>query len=85
MSISKDKVSEVTPGDMEMCSVAGGTVEKIPEDIEVCNFYGESISDSYRLKSELVGRCMQEIGMGPFQWKLFVFCGFGGLIDNLWV
>lgn len=29
-------------------------------------FYGDSITDSYRLKSELVGQCLEEIGMGRY-------------------
>ncbi|KAH8429168.1 MFS transporter [Aspergillus melleus] len=54
----------------------------IPIDAEVEQFYGQSTSDAYRLKSELVGRCMEEIGMGWFQWKLFVVTGFGWIVDN---
>ncbi|KAJ6098595.1 hypothetical protein N7467_000130 [Penicillium canescens] len=51
-------------------------------DLEVENFYGSSTTQSYRLKSELVGKCMEEIGMGWFQWKLFVVTGFGWIVDN---
>jgi hypothetical protein len=36
----------------------------IIDDLEVENFYGSSTTQSYRLKSELVGKCMEEIGMG---------------------
>lgn len=34
------------------------------DDHEVEQFYGSSTTQSYRLKSELVGKCMEEIGMG---------------------
>ena len=33
-------------------------------DNEAEQFYGSSTTHSYRLKSELVGRCMEDIGMG---------------------
>ncbi|KAJ5913552.1 hypothetical protein N7504_002435 [Penicillium tannophilum] len=52
------------------------------DDREVEQFYGSSTTQSYRLKSELVGKCMEEIGMGKFQWKLFVITGFGWIVDN---
>lgn len=29
-------------------------------------FYGDSISDSYRMKSEIVNQCMEQIGMGRY-------------------
>ncbi|KAJ5723072.1 hypothetical protein N7488_001107 [Penicillium malachiteum] len=51
-------------------------------DSEVAQFYGSSTTQAYRLKSELVGKCMEEIGMGRFQWQLFVVTGFGWIVDN---
>ena len=69
------------------------------DDKDNREFYGSSISDSYRLKSELVSKCLQEIGMGRYgfhvtpiflllnsrryQWELFVVTGFGWITDNL--
>lgn len=35
-------------------------------DGEVAQFYGSSTTQAYRLKSELVGQCMEEIGMGRY-------------------
>ncbi|KAJ5408358.1 hypothetical protein N7509_002241 [Penicillium cosmopolitanum] len=52
-------------------------------DGEVAQFYGSSTTQAYRLKSELVGQCMEEIGMGRFQWKLWVVTGFGWVVDNV--
>lgn len=34
------------------------------DDQAVEQFYGSSTSEAYRLKSELIGKCMEEIGMG---------------------
>jgi hypothetical protein len=53
------------------------------EDRELDQFYGSSTTQAYRLKSELVGKCMEEFGMGKFQWKLFVVTGFGWIVDNV--
>ena len=60
-----------------------GTIEPLGEQINR-EFYGASISDSYRLKSEIVSKCMDEIGMGRYQWCLFVVTGFGWITDNFW-
>jgi hypothetical protein len=59
-----------------------GTIEPF-EDHTNREFYGASISDSYRMKSEIVSKCMDEIGMGRYQWCLFVVTGFGWITDNL--
>ena len=34
------------------------------DDHEADEFYGSSTTQAYRLKSELVGSCMEQIGMG---------------------
>ncbi|OOF93958.1 hypothetical protein ASPCADRAFT_516918 [Aspergillus carbonarius ITEM 5010] len=63
-------------------SIVGEEKGVVIDDPEVEQFYGSSTSEAYRLKSELVGKCMEEIGMGRFQWKLFVVTGFGWIVDN---
>ena len=47
-----------------------GTGKVIPLDSEVEQFYGSSTTQAYRLKSELVGKCMEEIGMGKYVFRL---------------
>lgn len=44
-------------------SVEIGKIAAI-DDAETRDFYGSSTTDSYRLKSELVSRCLEEVGMG---------------------
>lgn len=39
----------------------------------------------YDRKSKVINKAIQDIGMGRYQWKLFVLCGFGWLADNLWL
>ncbi|KAL4971524.1 hypothetical protein BDW66DRAFT_165087 [Aspergillus desertorum] len=55
---------------------------EVVDDAEMEQFYGSSTTDAYRLKSELISRCMEDIGMGRFQWKLFAVAGFGWVVDN---
>ena len=83
MAPEKKTENDIEPVSSVIHSFTAGTMEKIDEDRVNREFYGSSISDSYRLKSELVSRCMNEIGMGRFHWLLFIVCGFGGMVDNL--
>ncbi|KAJ5109422.1 hypothetical protein N7456_006097 [Penicillium angulare] len=38
----------------------------------------------YNAKAEALNHAIQEIGMGRYQWQLFVVIGFGWASDNLW-
>jgi hypothetical protein len=33
-------------------------------------------------KSKVINKAIQDIGMGRYQWQLFVLCGFGWLADK---
>ena len=33
-------------------------------------------------KSKVINKAIQDVGMGTYQWKLFVLCGFGWLADK---
>ncbi|KAI0509443.1 sugar transporter [Xylaria bambusicola] len=39
----------------------------------------------YELKSKIINKAIQDIGMGRYNWQLFVLCGFGWFADNLWM
>ncbi|KAL4923636.1 MFS transporter [Aspergillus undulatus] len=39
----------------------------------------------YDRKAKVINRAIQDIGMGRYQWGLFVLCGFGWIADNLWL
>ncbi|KAK4195977.1 major facilitator superfamily domain-containing protein [Triangularia verruculosa] len=45
---------------------------------------GRGWSD-YEMKSRLVNKAIQDIGMGRYNWQLFVLCGLGWFADNLWM
>ena len=38
----------------------------------------------YQMKAQLLNDAIQEIGMGKYQWHLFMVAGFGWFSDNLW-
>ncbi|KAI1439267.1 sugar transporter [Xylaria sp. CBS 124048] len=39
----------------------------------------------YELKSKIINKAVQDIGMGRYNWQLFILCGFGWFADNLWM
>lgn len=43
---------------------------------------GKSIADMLQGKSKIINKAIQDIGMGRYQWQLFVLCGFGWLADK---
>ncbi|KAF3037050.1 hypothetical protein E8E11_005406 [Didymella keratinophila] len=63
-------------------AIASGGIAS--EDPAVRDFYGDAVSEAYRMKSELVSQHLADIGMGKFQWMLFVVTGFGWIVDNFW-
>ncbi|KAL9086425.1 MAG: hypothetical protein Q9159_004202 [Coniocarpon cinnabarinum] len=36
-------------------------------------------------KSKIINKAIQDMGMGRYQWELFVLCGFGWFADNFWL
>ncbi len=38
----------------------------------------------YEAKARVLNRAIQDIGMGWYQWQLFVVVGFGWAADNMW-
>ncbi|SJL17551.1 related to sugar transporter [Armillaria ostoyae] len=54
--------------------------EKAPKDV-----YSQGTLDPiYQRKAHILNDAIQDIGMGKYQWALFVVTGFGWLSDNLW-
>ncbi|KAL4866540.1 hypothetical protein BDV12DRAFT_210376 [Aspergillus spectabilis] len=80
MEIELDK-RKARPADEHVPQEDIGKMD-IVDDAEMEQFYGSSTTDAYRIKSELISQCMAEIGMGWFQWKLFIVTGFGWVVDN---
>ncbi|KAI9816985.1 MAG: hypothetical protein M1832_004969 [Thelocarpon impressellum] len=43
------------------------------------------VNSSYDRKSKIINKAIQDIGMGTYNWQLFVLCGFGWFADNFWL
>lgn len=64
-------------GDPERSSVGLGAQDDavLPEN---------TLDPVYEAKAKVLNRAIQDIGMGAYQWQLFVVIGFGWASDNLW-
>ncbi|KAG6849835.1 hypothetical protein H0H93_004519 [Arthromyces matolae] len=47
-------------------------------------FTDDALDPVYQAKAQILNEAIQDIGMGRYQWGLFVVAGFGWLADNLW-
>ncbi|KAI1794987.1 membrane transporter [Ganoderma leucocontextum] len=63
--------------------VEGKTVVHI-EDHDIFDGEDAAIDPVYQAKARVLNAAFQEIGMGKYQWALFVVGGFGWFSDNLW-
>ncbi|KAH9953606.1 major facilitator superfamily domain-containing protein [Russula dissimulans] len=43
-----------------------------------------SVDPVYQAKTRVLNQTLQEIGMGKYQWRLFVVAGFGWFTDGVW-
>ncbi|KAF2644609.1 putative sugar transporter [Massarina eburnea CBS 473.64] len=43
-----------------------------------------SLDPVYEAKAKILNKAIQDIGMGRYQWQLFIVIGFGWASDNLW-
>jgi MFS family permease len=50
----------------------------------VNELYEDEFDSVYLAKSKVLSNAIQDIGMGKYQWILFVVAGFGWMADNLW-
>ncbi|KAF2839305.1 sugar transporter [Patellaria atrata CBS 101060] len=60
------------------------TIESLKAEVEA-DLTAGSYNSAYDRKSKVINKAVQDIGMGSYQWKLFVLCGFGWFADNLWL
>ncbi|KAL1878281.1 hypothetical protein Daus18300_002199 [Diaporthe australafricana] len=77
----KDSVGDEGTGMLEM-SAAEYSIEGLRKEVRRG---GSGMRSDYEMKSMLVNKAVQDIGMGKYNWHLFVLCGFGWFADNLWM
>ncbi|KAJ9620738.1 uncharacterized protein PV06_03357 [Exophiala oligosperma] len=51
---------------------------------EYKSLHVDGIDPVFEHQARLVNHAVQAIGMGKYQWALFVLCGYGWLCDQLW-
>lgn len=68
--VSDDSKAKEVP--MKAPSLRHGDLGVV-DDQEASNFYGNSVSDTYRLKSELVAQHLAASGMGKYVQSLVVY------------
>ncbi|KAL5428043.1 hypothetical protein PMIN04_000987 [Paraphaeosphaeria minitans] len=62
----------------------GLTVAELREEVGLD--VGDNDSQSiYDKKAKVINRAIADMGMGRYQWQLFVLCGCGWMADNLWL
>ncbi|KAL2013102.1 hypothetical protein VTN00DRAFT_627 [Thermoascus crustaceus] len=79
-----DKVGSAENGTASLPETHPMTIEALRAEVE--NDIAASGHDTaYDRKAKIINKAIQDIGMGRYQWELFVLCGFGWLADNLWL
>lgn len=58
------------------------TIEGLKAEIDL-DIAASGIDTAYDRKSKVINKAIMDIGMGWYQWQLFLLCGFGWLADNL--
>ena len=58
------------------------TIETLRAEIDA-DISASGHNSTYDRKSKVVNKALIDIGMGRYQWELFVLCGFGWFADNL--
>ncbi|KAL4916785.1 major facilitator superfamily domain-containing protein [Aspergillus aurantiobrunneus] len=82
--------SSLDRGELQEKGVAGVrpptelTLEALRAEVEA-GVVASGHDSVYDRKAKIINRAIQDIGMGRYQWGLFVLCGFGWIADNLWL
>ncbi|EMR66389.1 putative sugar protein [Eutypa lata UCREL1] len=77
-------LEQATQRDRDSESERGFTIEVLKEEVD-SDLQAGGVDTTYDRKSKVINRAISDIGMGRYQWELFMLCGFGWLADNLWL
>ncbi|KAJ5815434.1 hypothetical protein N7474_007211 [Penicillium riverlandense] len=72
---------------MEASAAVSKTLESGPADyhgIDTRNVQ-PGADEVYDKKIAILNEALIDLGMGPYQWKVFLTTGFGWFVDNLWM
>ena len=73
-----------TPRSTGSLSSGYSTFEELKLEVDF-DVAADNRNSPYDRKSKVINKAIQDIGMGSYQWRLFILCGFGWLADNLWL
>lgn len=76
-SFDKDMVDDTKDSELPRASA-------LPDIDGAAPIVLKGIDPVYENKARVLNSAIQEIGMGWYQWQLFVVVGFGWASDNLW-
>jgi hypothetical protein len=69
-------------GDIEpLLPSDGSALERLRSEIER-DLSTSGVDSAYDRKSKVINKAIQDIGMGRYQWELFMLCGMGWLADK---
>ncbi|CAI6337968.1 unnamed protein product [Periconia digitata] len=77
-------VASVNHGTAKPGATIGLTLQDLRAEVEQ-DVAANDTHSAYDMKSKVINRALSDIGMGRYQWELFVLCGCGWLADNLWL
>ncbi|KAF2838716.1 transporter [Patellaria atrata CBS 101060] len=61
-----------------------GTTARLLEQAPDAAIPEGTLDPVYTAKAKVLNKAIQDIGMGKYQWQLFIVIGFGWASDNLW-
>lgn len=64
--------------------VAGDTSPSEEDAMVAATLPQGTVDPVYEAKARLLNQSVQDIGMGRYQWQLFIVIGFGWAADNMW-
>jgi hypothetical protein len=73
-------LTSTNTGDLESPRTLETLRAEIEDDVAL-----SGVDTPYDRKSHILNKAIADIGMGSYQWQLFVLCGFGWMADNLWL
>jgi hypothetical protein len=71
------------PTQADTASFKEGDVEAVIAAADIEDLKISGLDPTFEAKADLVNHSLQAIGMGKYQWWLFVVTGFGWLVDQV--
>ncbi|RDW60557.1 putative sugar transporter-2 [Coleophoma cylindrospora] len=81
-AVVDDEHKIASPETGETSSVHQGVVEDLLNNVDLEDLKIAGLDPTFEAKSDLVNKAIQTIGMGKYQWLLFVVTGFGWMVDQ---